>query len=312
MEIDEPVLTLEQALAAFATAERTLPIGAMLWCRDNWETAAPDLLQVVARFADGTDRSEDAANATLFILHMAAERRDPRALAPLCRLARDNDALEAVIGFDGSTESLPSLLISVSGGDPGPIKTLIEAPEADEYARGAALHALGYLAADGRLPLADTIDYLLRLLDVLQPRALSFVWFAWAETIVSLRVDGAMERVVRLYADGFIDATLCPQSDFREIDDDARAAPTLVAAFEPHLIGFIDDAIAELSQWSSFRDDDDFHGDGIEDEDLENWAMAQEQGVPAINPHKDIGRNDPCPCGSGKKFKKCCLGLTAA
>jgi uncharacterized protein YecA (UPF0149 family) len=22
--------------------------------------------------------------------------------------------------------------------------------------------------------------------------------------------------------------------------------------------------------------------------------------------HK-VGRNDPCPCGSGKKYKKCCL-----
>jgi len=22
-----------------------------------------------------------------------------------------------------------------------------------------------------------------------------------------------------------------------------------------------------------------------------------------------IGRNDPCPCGSGLKFKKCCLGI---
>ena len=22
---------------------------------------------------------------------------------------------------------------------------------------------------------------------------------------------------------------------------------------------------------------------------------------------KKTGRNDPCPCGSGKKFKKCCL-----
>ena len=22
-----------------------------------------------------------------------------------------------------------------------------------------------------------------------------------------------------------------------------------------------------------------------------------------------IGRNDPCPCGSGKKYKKCCLSL---
>ena len=23
-----------------------------------------------------------------------------------------------------------------------------------------------------------------------------------------------------------------------------------------------------------------------------------------------VGRNDPCPCGSGKKFKKCCFGLS--
>ena len=22
--------------------------------------------------------------------------------------------------------------------------------------------------------------------------------------------------------------------------------------------------------------------------------------------NKEIGRNDPCPCGSGKKYKKCC------
>ena len=23
-----------------------------------------------------------------------------------------------------------------------------------------------------------------------------------------------------------------------------------------------------------------------------------------------VGRNDPCPCGSGKKYKKCCLSKT--
>lgn len=27
---------------------------------------------------------------------------------------------------------------------------------------------------------------------------------------------------------------------------------------------------------------------------------------------KKIGRNDPCPCGSGKKYKNCCLGSKAA
>lgn len=26
----------------------------------------------------------------------------------------------------------------------------------------------------------------------------------------------------------------------------------------------------------------------------------------SLNPFKDVGRNDPCPCESGKKFKLCC------
>jgi uncharacterized protein YchJ len=24
-----------------------------------------------------------------------------------------------------------------------------------------------------------------------------------------------------------------------------------------------------------------------------------------VNEHRDVGRNDPCWCGSGKKYKKC-------
>ncbi len=30
--------------------------------------------------------------------------------------------------------------------------------------------------------------------------------------------------------------------------------------------------------------------------------------VPLKRTEKKVGRNDPCPCGSGKKFKKCCMG----
>jgi methionyl aminopeptidase len=29
-------------------------------------------------------------------------------------------------------------------------------------------------------------------------------------------------------------------------------------------------------------------------------------------PQKKVGRNDPCPCGSGLKYKKCCLGKTSS
>ena len=28
--------------------------------------------------------------------------------------------------------------------------------------------------------------------------------------------------------------------------------------------------------------------------------------TPIVNSSEKIGRNDPCPCDSGRKFKKCC------
>lgn len=35
--------------------------------------------------------------------------------------------------------------------------------------------------------------------------------------------------------------------------------------------------------------------------------MKQSDNLPIVNDGPMIGRNDPCPCGSGKKYKKCCL-----
>jgi preprotein translocase subunit SecA len=33
----------------------------------------------------------------------------------------------------------------------------------------------------------------------------------------------------------------------------------------------------------------------------DNGGMPDEHRVP-----EKVGRNDPCPCGSGKKYKNCC------
>ncbi len=44
-------------------------------------------------------------------------------------------------------------------------------------------------------------------------------------------------------------------------------------------------------------------GDGDDDYDE---AFFPE---PYVRPEPKIGRDDPCPCGSGKKYKKCCLNL---
>nr|WP_269440492.1 SEC-C metal-binding domain-containing protein [Aeromonas veronii] len=37
-----------------------------------------------------------------------------------------------------------------------------------------------------------------------------------------------------------------------------------------------------------------------------NAASSPARSQPVVAPIK-IGRNEPCPCGSGKKYKQCCL-----
>ena len=42
----------------------------------------------------------------------------------------------------------------------------------------------------------------------------------------------------------------------------------------------------------------------------ESWLTMmddEDEGPKPARPRDPVGRNDPCPCGSGKKFKKCCL-----
>jgi SWIM/SEC-C metal-binding protein len=47
--------------------------------------------------------------------------------------------------------------------------------------------------------------------------------------------------------------------------------------------------------------------DGTEDiSDIERLLSPPAPTTKA--PTQSVGRNDPCPCGSGQKFKKCCSG----
>ena len=63
-------MDIETAIQAFASAGNDLPQEAAEWALDHWEEAAPGLLGVLERFASGTERSDEAASAVFFILHL--------------------------------------------------------------------------------------------------------------------------------------------------------------------------------------------------------------------------------------------------
>lgn len=55
------------------------------------------------------------------------------------------------------------------------------------------------------------------------------------------------------------------------------------------------DWLYELPQW-----------DKIFDEDKKKALYLEQKKSGTIVKGPKVGRNDPCPCGSGKKYKKCC------
>jgi uncharacterized protein len=184
---------------------------------------------------------------------------------------------------------------------------VIEAEGADEYVRAGALEVLAYLAATGRAtPREEAEVYLLRLYDALRPQHESFVWYGWTLAVALLGLE-AMSGVVRqAFARGLIDPMVTNHDLFREDLGRTLADPERMAGFRHDKIAPFEDAIGELSGWYAFSD----AAKQDRARRLAREVAGIEQGapqLPAVNPFKGVGRNDPCPCGSGRKFKKCCL-----
>lgn len=72
--------------------------------------------------------------------------------------------------------------------------------------------------------------------------------------------------------------------------------------------GMIMDAVQNTTD-VKLDDTNSVSGDAVTgklDEKTLQRLMAYKNRKPSVREYK-IGRNDPCPCGSGKKYKNCCL-----
>ena len=228
--------------------------------------------------------------------------RDARAYAPLCRLIGESDEAIDFLG-DAKTETLNGILINVCDGDPQPLMGAIESESGDEFARAAALEALGRLTRE-RAILSDEEmrAYLGRLRLEMKPRGESFLWQSWAATAANLGYDEMRSEVASLHADGWVDPNDFGLKHFDQQVKLARNDPAGLGGFEADGVTPFEKAVETLASWS-YGDDA-----ALAEEDL-SASGGYEYETPYVNPLRGIGRNDPCPCGSGKKYKRCCLAV---
>jgi len=278
---------IDRALVDALSAAEYLPAAELRRAVETPEAIADEVLRVLAGPVDGAEVSEADANLLFYGLHVLAAARDTRVFAPLVRLLhQDGETLDALLG-DAVTTTLARILVSVFDGEVAPLHRLILDSTLDDLVRNEAFAALTFLTQTGRVDRQATRDLLVRFDDKRVAVEGDIGWVGWEETIALLGFRDLAPRSAAARKDGRLTDEFSDAPWFRTTLRQAEAKPADLARFDPCRYGTIDDPVADLA-----------------------WT-AEDAGQPVRNPFKDVGRNDPCPCGSGRKFKKCCLDKAA-
>jgi len=281
------------------------------------DESIPHLLHAIEWVNDHIEEANEPDRAYmlhLFALHILAQLREVRALEPTIRLFR-NPRNEEVTG-DTATGSLPRVLASICGGDVGPIKAMIEDEDLDEFVRSAGVTALGVLMHSGIKTRGEVSAYFGELFRKRLVREPSYVWNGLVAVCTDLALAEHLEEIRRAYADYLADETVDLLAD---VEYEIALPPGTSTRTRWENYALLDDAIREMQWWHCFQPDPpkkprkrDRAFLPIESAKLDAPALPRtdpsepEPRVPAVRTEPKIGRNDLCPCGSGKKYKKCC------
>lgn len=286
-------------LHALAT-EANIPVIALGHCVIRIEESGPFLRELLDRAADGADLSDAEALLLFRGLYILGGARDPLAFKPLLRLlALPNEALEALIG-DSITESLPRIAAGAFDGDADALLTVIADLSVDEFVRHALFGAAAYLTWEGRIDRAVFRAFLERFHRDRLAVAWDMGWIGWLEAIALLPLPELAPLVHEAFRNGWIDSSLLERADFDEDLAAATLAPTDDLRFQKAQLGYIEDVLVELEEF-------DWGNQPAPDSWLDEADSWEARPTPVTNPLRDVGRNAPCPCGSGRKAKKCCL-----
>jgi hypothetical protein len=277
---------------------KDMPVEALNAASERRAEMIPLFLKEIEDYR-GMPGREGKATPLFFIFHLLGEWREKSAYRPLTRFLRSPpDDLDNVLG-DAITVTTHRVIAAVFDGDLDPLFGVILDAEADEYVRSRMCEALAMVVLQGAADRDAAARFLRDGFGTFQPRAENFVWNGWQSAIALLGLNDLRDLVKQAFENGYIAPEWLGFEDFEEdlkqgIERIERGSQDINPEFD--LFG---DTIEELSGWLAFSD---------ESQAEEEWPDAEMgYGEPAINPFRDVGRNDPCPCGSGKKFKKCCL-----
>jgi uncharacterized protein len=304
-ELETSPVNLTIALRALSAATDHVPEEAIGWLCANWDKASVAALQVLARVASDPAGAPDGDLASAyFLLHVCAEKGETKAFPLLISLSKDPAGIDDILG-DSQLIVQPSIMISLFDGNTDALLSLLDAPDATVMTKAATFAAMAWLTAAERMDRDKVRATLAAFPQKAEGNPLAG-WDGWAMAAALLADESTMVKVREAYRHEDISDLMPDLAEVEDVFEIARGESDPLTVFEREGLGPINDAIARLAMTEVELQE--MFAEVATDEGATGEADARAPGEPAANPFRNVGRNDPCPCGSGKKFKKCCGG----
>ena len=272
--------------------------------RENKAEASKYFHDCLDRMAeDIASLDETLANDAFFGICFLAEWKDKSAFKKVQRVLHEigEDVDDLWLG-DALTENLPAIMYQLYDGDLKNLKTAFYDLDIQAFARMTFMDIMFQFFIDGKIDRLQLDDFFIQLEemsdDELDYELISYLCLNMAQ----IHDFDYLPKTKKWFERGLIDEYVA--GDYSDYVDITFEYPINKADknFVRTEFCFED----ELGRWYKFEGSSHKTlNQKISDTDRKKlFEKAIEQ---YSNPYKNVGRNDPCPCGSGKKFKKCHL-----
>jgi hypothetical protein len=310
-------LSLEAIISQLdAPYNGTLPRVALREAQRRGTEMVPDLIDLIKKATAASRTGEvPTRNGHLFALYLLTEFRAKEALASIVEaISLPGEGPFDLFG-DTITEDLSRILAVLAADQSEMIDALIADQSINEYVRWQAIRTFRHWVRDGHWTREEAVQRLRYHLSTATQQEDYKITTELVGELAKYSPRECQDEIEEVFRLGLVDQYEVSSSSV------ARSIEKGESWFQQELQDLpptgIQDTVADLERWACFQESDrpakaprlhqtpttfqeDDWNDGPEDENL--WSS----GTTIHHGTVRVGRNEPCPCGSGKKYKKCC------
>jgi hypothetical protein len=268
----------------------------------------PILLNFLNEVIDNYESVEDVYFGHLYALFLLAKFREKEAYPLVIKImSLPDDWPENILG-DIITEDLRNIVASLYNGDLTSIQAVIENPNLNTWSRNAALKTLLVFVKEKILEREEVVQYFKTLFEHPSFTDDMDAMTNLVNACCNLYPSELQGEIQSAFNKGIVDDFAVDMRWVKSVLSHSQEAALEKFLNKGDYSLINDNDIRSMKHWACFSERTEKNiTSNFECHNHEKTSCNHEHVFTHIRTSPKIGRNDPCPCNSGKKYKKCCI-----